>query len=327
MPTLAPKPQYARTPIRGQKTALSSPGKNPNKHTYRIDSEALKTLPGNRPTVTKTASGVSFTGFYYYGYRFYMPETGRWASRDPIGEEGGNNLYGFVNNQVFKKVDFLGLQETSNAVTDEQQPGPPTLQEVCDCMEFFIVDNGHGTGGLSSDDSGQGSTRWELPSEGGKLPVNTGPLPRAFGVFKRSPIQYYWWIQSRWKTGKECDFCRGKEYILGLYTSKSVPNELTAKYPNGSTRIDGQRLAAGGTAHYDDAENPVPRRVSLPLFGDPSIPISSPVHSPEGTKNYLVKYHILIDIGALAGTVTCLERSFTLTTGEKATHLKPIPKQ
>ncbi|MDA0768571.1 MAG: hypothetical protein O3A92_17300 [Verrucomicrobia bacterium] len=26
---------------------------------------------------------------YYYGYRYYDPVTGRWVSRDPIGERGG----------------------------------------------------------------------------------------------------------------------------------------------------------------------------------------------------------------------------------------------
>ncbi|NJO93555.1 MAG: RHS repeat-associated core domain-containing protein [Hydrococcus sp. RM1_1_31] len=28
------------------------------------------------------------TGLYYYGYRFYNPETGRWINRDPIEERG-----------------------------------------------------------------------------------------------------------------------------------------------------------------------------------------------------------------------------------------------
>jgi len=28
------------------------------------------------------------TGLYYYGYRYYSPTTGRWPSRDPIGERG-----------------------------------------------------------------------------------------------------------------------------------------------------------------------------------------------------------------------------------------------
>jgi len=57
----------------------------------------------NRPTPTKTASGVR-----YYGYRFYSPETGRWPSRDPIGEQGGLHLYGFVGNVPLFIMDFLG---------------------------------------------------------------------------------------------------------------------------------------------------------------------------------------------------------------------------
>ena len=29
------------------------------------------------------------TALYYYGYRYYNPELGRWINRDPIGERGG----------------------------------------------------------------------------------------------------------------------------------------------------------------------------------------------------------------------------------------------
>ena len=43
------------------------------------------------------------------GTRYYVPETGRWASRDPIGEYGGLNLYGFVGNDGVNWVDVLGL--------------------------------------------------------------------------------------------------------------------------------------------------------------------------------------------------------------------------
>jgi RHS repeat-associated protein len=56
---------------------------------------------------TKPLEGA---GLYYYGFRYYMPETGRWMSRDPIGERGGGmNLYGFVGNQPTKAWDFMGL--------------------------------------------------------------------------------------------------------------------------------------------------------------------------------------------------------------------------
>jgi RHS repeat-associated protein len=50
------------------------------------------------------------TGLYYYGYRYYSPETGRWTSRDPIEEQGGINLYGMVGNDPVNRVDVLGTQ-------------------------------------------------------------------------------------------------------------------------------------------------------------------------------------------------------------------------
>jgi uncharacterized protein RhaS with RHS repeats len=49
------------------------------------------------------------SGFNYYGYRFYDPGAGRWLSRDPIGEEGGVNLYGMVGNDAVNDFDIDGL--------------------------------------------------------------------------------------------------------------------------------------------------------------------------------------------------------------------------
>jgi RHS repeat-associated protein len=49
------------------------------------------------------------TGFYYYGYRFYSSPLGRFITRDPIGKDGGLNLYGFVGNDPVNKTDWLGL--------------------------------------------------------------------------------------------------------------------------------------------------------------------------------------------------------------------------
>jgi len=51
----------------------------------------------------------SQTGLYDYGLRHYEPPTGRWISRDPIGERGGANLYGFCGNGGQKQWDLLGL--------------------------------------------------------------------------------------------------------------------------------------------------------------------------------------------------------------------------
>jgi RHS repeat-associated protein len=48
------------------------------------------------------------SGMYYYGFRFYEPHLQRWINRDPIGELGGINLYGFVANDPPNLVDGDG---------------------------------------------------------------------------------------------------------------------------------------------------------------------------------------------------------------------------
>jgi RHS repeat-associated protein len=45
------------------------------------------------------------------GLRFYSPEISRWLNRDPIGEEGGLNLYGFVENGAIRRSDPLGQKK------------------------------------------------------------------------------------------------------------------------------------------------------------------------------------------------------------------------
>ena len=52
------------------------------------------------------------TELSYYGYRYYGADMGRWLSRDPIGEDGGENLYGFVGNRPIIQFDTLGLFAT-----------------------------------------------------------------------------------------------------------------------------------------------------------------------------------------------------------------------
>lgn len=49
------------------------------------------------------------SGLAYYGFRYYNPQTGRWINRDPLGEEGGDNLYAFVENNALSNSDYLGL--------------------------------------------------------------------------------------------------------------------------------------------------------------------------------------------------------------------------
>ena len=51
-------------------------------------------------------SETASTGFL----RYYNPETGRWINRDPIEEDGGENLYLGINNNPVSGIDYLGLK-------------------------------------------------------------------------------------------------------------------------------------------------------------------------------------------------------------------------
>jgi RHS repeat-associated protein len=47
------------------------------------------------------------------GHRYYDPATGRWLTRDPIGYNGGVNLYGYVGGDPVNGSDSWGLAAQS----------------------------------------------------------------------------------------------------------------------------------------------------------------------------------------------------------------------
>jgi hypothetical protein len=62
---------------------------------------------------------------------FYNPQTGRWLSRDPIGEQGGLNLYGFVGNDSMDRVDVLGLEVSIDPSDPKHPSGRCTMSQTC----------------------------------------------------------------------------------------------------------------------------------------------------------------------------------------------------
>ncbi len=48
---------------------------------------------------------------YYVRNRYYLPTLGRWLTRDPIGYQGGINLYAYVQSSPVGNVDAAGLVE------------------------------------------------------------------------------------------------------------------------------------------------------------------------------------------------------------------------
>ena len=71
-------------------------------------------------------------------YRYYDPVTGRWPSRDPLQENSGINLYGFINNDGINKLDYLGLVDPDVWLNGEDpdpnrpQPAPRAPRMIAD---------------------------------------------------------------------------------------------------------------------------------------------------------------------------------------------------
>jgi RHS repeat-associated protein len=103
---LRSKPPFDEDPPLGGAAALSPepPPKTPSP-SGNLSAPARKIGSKNRRSRPCVA---------YYGYRYYDPKTGRWPSRDPIGEEGGVNLYGFVENNGVNDFDYHGMMSWFN---------------------------------------------------------------------------------------------------------------------------------------------------------------------------------------------------------------------
>lgn len=57
------------------------------------------------------------SSFVYFGRRYYSPREGRWITADPIGFEGGPNLYAYVLNNPITHFDLYGLSDAASADT------------------------------------------------------------------------------------------------------------------------------------------------------------------------------------------------------------------
>ena len=76
----------------------------------------------------------------YYGFRYYGPQTGRWLSRDPIGERGGENLYGFLGNDGLNQLDRLGLIEINELTDCKLDRGCPDGWEQTRIVRDTLID-------------------------------------------------------------------------------------------------------------------------------------------------------------------------------------------
>jgi RHS repeat-associated protein len=93
-----------------------------------------------------TMSGYAFTGrewepdigLYYYRARYYNAAIGRFTSEDPIGLEGGTNLFAYVQNRPLTHVDPEG---TGASIPELTRDAPsPRLGEI-QSATFLVAEN------------------------------------------------------------------------------------------------------------------------------------------------------------------------------------------
>lgn len=120
-PTTTPHPRVTYT-AQGKKTPPPTTTTHKN-HLQRH----TKTLPPRQKTTAKTATKAP--RYTYATYRL-----GTWPSRDPIEEDGGVNLYAFVNNQPTWYYDKLGLIVIAyyNKSASDPKKGTLTVFDVGD---------------------------------------------------------------------------------------------------------------------------------------------------------------------------------------------------
>ena len=70
------------------------------------------------------------SGFDLTLYRIYDPMTGRWLSRDPLGEQAGQNNYAYADNDPIGETDPMGLMGHGPGPTP-RRPKPP----IRDCPD------------------------------------------------------------------------------------------------------------------------------------------------------------------------------------------------
>ncbi|MBF0387924.1 MAG: RHS repeat protein [Candidatus Omnitrophica bacterium] len=66
-------------------------------------------IAGSNVYKFSTKEWEGYAGLYYFGARYYEPETGRWLTPDPLGMADGFNKYLYLHNDPVNFLDPLGL--------------------------------------------------------------------------------------------------------------------------------------------------------------------------------------------------------------------------
>ena len=94
--------------------------------------ETSNQIDHNQPFGFSTKRGDFASGLLYFGYRFYVPHMERWLNRDPIGIDGGLNIYGYLEQNPIMYVDPNGFRPVPGNVS-------PKTRCSLDCWDTWLI--------------------------------------------------------------------------------------------------------------------------------------------------------------------------------------------
>jgi RHS repeat-associated protein len=204
------------------------------------------------------SSMLQYHGIVFYSRRAYLPELSRWATQDPIGEDGGVNLYGFVGNEPVGMIDPDGLAWYDYVfgfgAAAAQQHGDDAIKAMLaakgyDSVEEYRIDHPYYGGTLSKGGTEAAQVGANLWSSSTEIYLQIGQQAAVGGIVaKAAPAAAQGiadavgesWISRLWAriwrrgtgAGKACEEAAGTEMALVRVGEQLTTVEDVLRNPN-----------------------------------------------------------------------------------------------
>jgi RHS repeat-associated protein len=210
----------------------------------------------NSKLVGDLDTDARFTGFYNHAasglalapFRAYNPSLARWISRDPIGENGGLNLYGYVLNQPLSLYDPHGLKGSTLTAPDQVSDFLNPDDTVTIGNQIWIYQNNGNVGG-----SEVAIYKIYFRDQCGQL---LGPLYQ-YGLpynrqIKAMPIAFtddggYGQITSSMNPSPNGNIATYGQYTTSVTLSPSVSESVSGQIVNGNGSSSGSGSGGSGS--------------------------------------------------------------------------------
>lgn len=238
---------------------------------------------GNREYIYQfsTKPYNELTGFIYFNYRNYDSVMGRWLERDPIYENGGYNVYSYLNNSSLGKIDILGLKDCKAPEVKDDAGRCCCKDKMQNIYKHAVLPmtKGHFVG----------HEFIECPGTNGEPPMVRGKYPKknCNNIHGKGEIRD---DQSLLDEYKNLNKLESKRYRACPETVDAVREEMERDQKRGEKGKLKYDVAADSCTHWTNdilTEAGFPHEVSPSIIRVPgsSVPAGTPPSTPDFPKN------------------------------------------